>query len=58
MTHFAYIVAAYGLVGIVVAVLIIWVWQDRRAQMRALAQLDARRLPSAKGQTPAKSKSS
>jgi len=40
--HAAFIVAAYAVTAIVVAVLIAWVWLDHRAQTRALADLDAR----------------
>jgi len=40
--HAAFIIAAYLITAIVVVGLIVWVIADRRAQARALAELDAR----------------
>jgi heme exporter protein D len=40
--HAAFIVAAYLIAALVVLGLIVWVAADRRAQARALADLDAR----------------
>jgi heme exporter protein D len=40
--HAAFIVAAYLITAAVVLGLIVWVIADRRAQLRALAELDAR----------------
>jgi heme exporter protein D len=40
--HAAFIVAAYLITALVVAGLVAWVIADRRAQARALANLDAR----------------
>ncbi|MPZ55851.1 MAG: heme exporter protein CcmD [Rhizobiales bacterium] len=41
-SHAAFIVAAYLITAIVVLGLTVWVIVDRRAQARALADLDAR----------------
>jgi heme exporter protein D len=40
--HAAFILAAYAIAALVVAILIAWVIVDHRAQARALADLDAR----------------
>jgi heme exporter protein D len=40
--HAAFIVAAYLVTALVVVGLIVWVIADKRAQARALADLDAR----------------
>ena len=40
--HAAFIIAAYLVTAVVVIGLIVWVIADRRAQARALADLDAR----------------
>lgn len=36
-----FILASYGITTLVILALVIWVWGDRRAQERALAQLAA-----------------
>jgi len=38
--HAAFIVAAYGVAGAVVLLLIAWVLADHRAQLRLLAELE------------------
>jgi heme exporter protein D len=40
--HAAFIVAAYAITALVVLGLIVWAVVDHRAQLRALADLDAR----------------
>lgn len=41
MTHAFYIGISYGLTGLIVVVLIAWVWLDGRARKGELAQLEA-----------------
>ena len=51
MGHTFYIAASYGVTGVIVAALCLWVWLDGRARQRELAALDAaghRRRSSAK----------
>lgn len=45
MTHIGYIAAAYGFVAFVIVSLVLWIFWDRRAQLRLLAKIDTRRLP-------------
>lgn len=45
MTHIGYIAAAYGFVAFVILSLVLWIFWDRRAQLRRLAKIDARRVP-------------
>ena len=40
--HASFILAAYGAAAIALAVLVLWVWLDYRAQRRALDLLEAR----------------
>lgn len=40
--HAAFIIAAYAVMALVVAALIVWVIADHRIQARALADLDKR----------------
>lgn len=41
MTHAFYIGMSYGLTGLIVFLLIGWVWMDGRARSREMAQLEA-----------------
>ena len=45
MSHFGYILAAYGFTAIVVAVLVVWGIAGYRAQKRALETLEANLAP-------------
>jgi heme exporter protein D len=42
--HSAFIVAAYSVAILIVAAMIVWVFVDRRRQMRILSELESRGL--------------
>ena len=41
MTHGFYIAVSYGVSGLIIAVMLGWIWLDGRARQRELAELEA-----------------